>query len=88
MAAGLVQITNNLPGVEELVVDNSIGICVSPNSPREISRAVWEYYENRDLLADAGLRAKGMIEGGLNYECEFEKIFEFFHHELEIESSM
>lgn len=81
MACGVPVIANKGPGMKKLVEDTESGICIDPEQPGAISRAV------NDILTDAA-RARYMGQRGreahlsrFNYETEFaflrERIIQF-----------
>lgn len=76
MAAGVVQITNEGPGIDEVVVDTHAGLAVDPNSPEALGQAV-------ELLAQDPGQRKNMAEEArkshldrFNYEDQFALVLE------------
>jgi glycosyltransferase involved in cell wall biosynthesis len=71
MTCGVPQITNHGPGMTELVCDNGIGICVTPENAQEVGAAV------TDLLRDSATRrkmasaARRLHMHRFNYESQF-----------------
>lgn len=74
MAAGLPQVTDNNPGVAELVERNRIGVCVSCQDEAAIAAAVCLYAADPKRVHTEGERARQMISEQLNYENEFSVI--------------
>ena len=74
MALGLPQVTNNGPGVAEIVEANQVGLCVEPRDPAAIGSAI------RQLLDDAALRrrfsenARRQHLERFNYEIQFAEV--------------
>jgi glycosyltransferase involved in cell wall biosynthesis len=76
MALGVPQITDNNPGVAELIEGNECGICIQPDSVSAASDAV------KRLLSDASLRdhmtecGRRIHLGRFNYDQQFAPILE------------
>ena len=74
MAAGIPQVTDNNPGVPEMIAANGCGLCVPPDKPQEIGKSVANLLENPALRRTMGQRARDLHLRRFNYEAEFEPV--------------
>jgi glycosyltransferase involved in cell wall biosynthesis len=74
MALGLPQITNDGPGVAEIVEATGCGVCVDPGSAKAIGRAVRELLENPARLAQFRENARACHLARFNYETQFAEV--------------
>jgi glycosyltransferase involved in cell wall biosynthesis len=74
MALGLPQVTNDGPGVSEIVTETGCGVCVDPYSAEAIGRAVKELLENPTRLGQLREKARACHLERFNYETEFSEV--------------
>jgi len=61
MAYGIAPIVSDTGGSAELIEDGVSGIRVTPGSPEEIAKGITQLYEDRELCADMGHKARERI---------------------------
>jgi glycosyltransferase involved in cell wall biosynthesis len=71
MALGVPQITNNGPGVADIIERNQCGLCVDPNRPEEVGAAVNRLLRNPALLRQMGKNGRRLHLARYSYEVEF-----------------
>lgn len=74
MACGIPQISNFGPGMQELIIDNGIGICVNAESPEEIGRSVADLLEKPVRLKKMSDAARKLHLSRYNYDIEFSSV--------------
>ena len=74
MALGLPQVTNDGPGVSDIVTKTGCGVCVDPYSVEAIGRSVKELLENPARLSQFRENARACHLTRFNYEVEFAKV--------------
>lgn len=77
MALSVPQLTNNGPGVAEIVERNQCGLCVNPNSPEEIGAAVNRLLRDPDQLRQMGSRGRAAHCEQYNYQAQFRPVLEW-----------
>jgi glycosyltransferase involved in cell wall biosynthesis len=78
MAAALPLIASDFPLWREIVEGNNCGICVNPNDPEDISRAIDYLLINRDIaeiLGENGLKA---VSEKFNWDSEKKKLLTLY----------
>jgi len=74
MACGIPQVSNIGPSMKELIEDNSVGVCIDPENPENIGRAVTELLSNPELRKEMGEKARALHLAQYNYEQEFRPV--------------
>ena len=77
MQAGIPQISDTNPGIVELIEENGVGLCVSPDDPPAIAKAVRFFYENEAMSQQYGEKALSLCQTDFYYEKEFLPILDF-----------
>lgn len=85
MNAGIPVICSDFPLWRSIVQGANCGICVSPNSPDEVARAIDDLAENRELADRMGSNGREAIDSGLNWESEKEVLSALYCRVLESE---
>lgn len=78
MMMGLPIITCNYPGLIEIVEKNEIGLCINPESPREIADAVNKLTTDFELYNKMSNNCLHLVKTRFNWETEFEKLHQFY----------
>lgn len=81
MSAGLPIITSNFPLWKEIVEENHCGICVDPQDPSEISKAIKFIVENPAEAEQMGQNGKKAVNDRYNWSVE-EKKLNFIYRQL------
>jgi glycosyltransferase involved in cell wall biosynthesis len=74
MALGLAQVTNNSPGVAEIVERNQCGLCVDPRSSEAIGAAIRQLLEDGELRKGFATSARASHLRLYNYENQFAEV--------------
>lgn len=74
MAMGLPQVTNDSPGVAEIVAATGCGTCVDASSAKSIGLAVADLLADTEKLARFGTNARASHLAQFNYEAQFSKV--------------
>jgi glycosyltransferase involved in cell wall biosynthesis len=77
MALGLAQVTNQGPGVAEIIERGQCGLCVDPNSPELIGAAVSRLLGDPDLRRGMGERARALHLDRYHYETQFRPVLDW-----------
>jgi len=77
MALGVPQLTNNGPGVADIVERSQCGVCVDPNSPEEIGAAVNRLLHDPGQLRQMGSRGRAAHREHYNYQAQFRPVLEW-----------
>ena len=78
LSAGIPVIASNFPLWKEIVEGNNCGICVDPQSPEEIAKAI-EYLINRPEIAkQMGENGRKVVEEKYNWENERKRLLEVY----------
>jgi glycosyltransferase involved in cell wall biosynthesis len=78
MASGLPVIGSNFPLWTEIIEENKCGICVNPESPEEIAKAINYILENPEIAKEMGSNGKKMVETKYNWNIEEKKLINFY----------
>jgi glycosyltransferase involved in cell wall biosynthesis len=81
MALALPQITNNGPGVAEIIEANECGLCVNPGDPAAIGNAVRQLMDSVELRRRLSINARARHLDGFNYENQFAGVAEWITRE-------
>jgi len=76
MAAGTPQVTDDNPGVPELIAANGCGLCVAPDNPELIGNSVATLLGDPARRSAMGQRARELHLAQFNYESEFAPVLE------------
>jgi glycosyltransferase involved in cell wall biosynthesis len=74
MSAGLPVIVSDFPLWRDMIEKNNCGICVDPEDPEAIARAVERLYSNPILCREMGKNARDMITNVYNWDKEGERL--------------
>ncbi len=74
MALGLAQVTNDGPGVSEMIERNECGLCVESRSSEAIGKTVQKLLAENDLRTAFAKNARASHLRLYNYENQFAKI--------------
>ncbi len=77
MALGLPQVTNNGPGVPEIIEANTCGLCVDSRDPAAIGAAVRQLLDSPELRRRMSLNARARHLESFNYENQFAEVAEW-----------
>jgi glycosyltransferase involved in cell wall biosynthesis len=77
MALGLPQVTNNGPGVSELIESNPCGLCVDARDPEAIGAQVRRLLEDPSQRRLFGTTARTLHLSRFNYEAQFAEVAEW-----------
>jgi len=78
MASGLPVIASNFPLWNEIIEENNCGICVDPQSPEEIAKAVEYLINNPEIAKQMGENGRKVVEEKYNWEKEGKKLLEVY----------
>lgn len=78
MAAGLPAIASNFPLWKEIVEDNECGLCVAPESPEEIAKAIQFFFNNPDEVIRMGKNGKKAVNETYNWGAEEKKLVDLY----------
>jgi predicted AAA+ superfamily ATPase len=67
-------IGSNFPLWTEIIEENKCGICVNPESPEEIAKAINYILENPEIAKEMGSNGKKMVETKYNWNIEEKKL--------------
>lgn len=76
MAAGVPQVTDRGPGLEEMIEQNGVGLCTPHDDPEAIGRAVAQLLQNDLQRRKMGEHARRLHLDRFNYETEFQPVLE------------
>ncbi len=78
MSAGIPVVASKFPLWENIVEKNECGVCVDPQNPKEIAKAINYLLSNNDVAKKLGENAKSIIETQYNWEKEEEKLLKVY----------
>lgn len=78
MSAGIAVIGSNFPLWKEIIEGNECGICVDPESPKEIKQAMLTILNNPEEAIEMGKRGRKAIENKYNWEQEEKKLLSVY----------
>lgn len=79
MIAGLPVITSDFPLRKEIVLKNQCGICVNPENPNEISKAINYIFENKQQAKTMGINGRKAIFKEYNWDIEKQKLLNIYN---------
>jgi glycosyltransferase involved in cell wall biosynthesis len=74
MALGLPQVTNNGPGVSDIIEANQCGVCVDSRDPAAIGAAVRQLLDSAELRRSQSENARVRHLDAFNYENQFSSV--------------
>src|SRR5699024_3004361 len=69
MSTGLPVVATRVGGNLELVKEGVTGTLVPPGAPEVMASRIWEYHENRDLIARQGEEGRQYIERSFSMQA-------------------
>lgn len=78
MAAGIPVIASDFPLWKEIIESNKCGICVDPDNPEAISKAIVFLAKNPDLAEEMGKNGRWAVLEAYNWEKESEKLLDIY----------
>lgn len=78
MAAGIPSIASNFPLWKEIVEGNDCGLCVDPENPEEIAKAIQFYFDNPDKIIQMGQNGKKAVNEIYNWQVEEKKLIALY----------
>ena len=74
MSAGIPVICSNFPLWKEIIVQNHCGICVDPENPKDIARAVQHILDNPKISREMGENGRKAVIERYNWDIEKQKL--------------
>jgi glycosyltransferase involved in cell wall biosynthesis len=84
MSASIPVIASNFPLWEKIVNENQCGICVDPEKPDEIAKAIKYLFENPEKAKEMGENGRLAVENKFNWQNEEKKLFTIYSELEEI----
>jgi glycosyltransferase involved in cell wall biosynthesis len=84
MAAGVPVIASNFPLWKEIIEGNNCGICVNPNDPSEIGRAISYLLENESIALEMGMNGRKAVIQKYNWDNEGKRLIGIYSKLLEL----
>ncbi len=78
MSAGIPVIVSNFPLWKEIIERNNCGICVDPQSPEEIAKAVEYLINNPEIAKQMGENGRKVVEEKYNWQNEEKKLLKIY----------
>lgn len=78
MAAALPLVASDFPLWKEIVEGNNCGICVNPNDPEDISKAINYLLMNRDIAETMGRNGVKAVSDKFNWDSEKKKLLTLY----------
>ena len=78
MAAGIPVIASDFPLWKKIIEDHNCGICVDPESPKSIVKAVNKLLHNKILSAGLGANGRKAVENKFNWRNEEKKMIKLY----------
>jgi glycosyltransferase involved in cell wall biosynthesis len=78
MSAGIPVIASDFPLFKEIVEQNGCGICVDPENPEAIAKAIHYLIENPSIAEQMGKKGKEVVEKKCNWTNEEKKLVELY----------
>jgi glycosyltransferase involved in cell wall biosynthesis len=85
MALGLPVIVSDFPLYREVIEDAKCGLCVNPEDPRQLAKAIRLLVENPQEASEMGRRGQQAVHTKYNWTIEAKKLTQFYK---EIERSL
>lgn len=84
MSAGIPVVASKFPLWQNIVEKNRCGICVDPQNPKEIAKAINYLLSNDNASKEFGKNARNLVETKYNWEKEEKKLFAIYRSLLNI----
>jgi len=84
MSAGIPVVASNFPLWKEIVEGNNCGICVNPNDPSEIGRAISYLLENESIALEMGRNGRKAVIQKYNWDNERKRLTSIYNKLLEL----
>ncbi|QPT40318.1 Spore coat protein SA [Oligella ureolytica] len=78
MSAGLPVVCSDFPLWKEIIEDNNCGICVNPESPQAIAKAILYLNQNKDKAEEMGRNGRKAVLEKYNWTAEAQKLLMFY----------
>jgi len=78
MSAGLPVVASNFPLWKEIIEGNKCGLCVDPNEPREIGKAIDFILNNEDKAKQMGINAVKAVKEKYTWSKEEQKLLKLY----------
>lgn len=79
MSAGLPVIASNFPLWKEIIEGNDCGICIDPEKPKEIAKAMKYLMDNPDEAKRMGENGRKAVMEKYNWEMESQKLISYYN---------
>jgi glycosyltransferase involved in cell wall biosynthesis len=78
MACGLPVVASNFPMWREVIEDNDCGLCVDPNDPMAIARALEYLADHPERREEMGRNGRQAVERQYNWQVEADRLLEAY----------
>ncbi len=78
MAAGLPVVASHFPAWKKIIEENQCGLCVDPNNPRTIAKAIEYLVQNPDKAKEMGENGKMAVKQKYNWNIEERKLLNLY----------
>ncbi|MBN2238102.1 MAG: glycosyltransferase family 4 protein [Bacteroidales bacterium] len=78
MDAGLAIIASDFPQWKAIVEDNAIGLCINPEDPKAIAKAIDKLYNDKMSAKEMGEKGRELVFEKYNWEAEKQKLIKFY----------
>jgi glycosyltransferase involved in cell wall biosynthesis len=78
MASSIPVIGSRFPLWKEIIENNDCGICVDPQNPKEIAKAIQKIKDNPRMAKEMGERGKRQVKDVYNWNVEEVKLIELY----------
>lgn len=78
MAAGIAVIASNVPLWKSIVEDGGCGVCIDPNDPDDIAKAITFMLDHPEKAEEMGHTGRMLIETRYNWDTEEKKLIGFY----------
>ncbi|HFB99935.1 MAG TPA: glycosyltransferase, partial [Phaeodactylibacter sp.] len=82
MAAGIPSIISDFPMWREIIEETNCGICVNPEDPKAISKAINYLLENDDIAKQMGENGRRAVEEKYNWATQEKKLIHLYQQIL------
>jgi glycosyltransferase involved in cell wall biosynthesis len=79
MASGIPVIGSDFPLWRQIIRDNKCGICVDPNKPEEIAKAIMYLKDHPSEAKEMGAKGRKLVSETYNWSAEEKKLVEFYN---------
>ena len=83
MSAGIPIIASNFPIWKEMIDYAECGICVNPEDPKEIAKAILFCIQNINLAEQMGINGSNAVQDKYNWASEGEKLLKIYRKLLQ-----